>query len=352
MMVVTINVLRRLHARPGDSFWSVTARLNRITAGMDIHIDSSNDVPIRRQLTEQIIFLIATQRLKDGELLPSVRELARRLKVHHNTVSDAYQDLVQRKWLERRRGSRLAVLTRETHSEALSLDDLINRTITMAREGGYSLQQLRERVRERLLLEPPDHLLVVEEDEGLRDLIRDELCAVVKCAVDGCTREDLRATPGLAIGALAVTPHHAYRAVHSMFPKDRPVVPIHYALADEHLKAIRALKKPSVIAVVSSSRLFLEVARSILAPSLGNRHELREVHLRSEEPAAARAADLIFCDSIAKKRVRSPKAIHYPLVSRESIQYVTTALESYGLSLPQVKQAEGVATPPVRRAPL
>jgi hypothetical protein len=45
---------------------------------VEIHIDSSNDVPIRRQLIEQIIFLIATERLKDGDFLPSVRELARR----------------------------------------------------------------------------------------------------------------------------------------------------------------------------------------------------------------------------------------------------------------------------------
>ncbi|HET9942893.1 MAG TPA: hypothetical protein VFR05_06110, partial [Terriglobia bacterium] len=100
-------------------------------------------------------------------------------------------------------------------------------------------------------------------------------------------------------------------------------------VADEHLKTIRTLKKPSVIAVVSSSLLFLEVARSILAPALGSRHGLREIHLLSDEPGAARAADVIFCDSIAKKRVRSPKAIHYPLVSLESIHYVKTALESY-----------------------
>ena len=150
---------------------------------MDIRIDSSNEVPIRRQLAEQIIFLIATERLKDGEHLPSVRELARRLKVHHNTVSEAYQDLVQRKWLERRRGSRLVVLSREGHIEGLTLDDLINRTIAIARENGYSLQQLRERVRERLLSEGPDHLLVVEQDQGLRDLIRAELRSAVKCDV-------------------------------------------------------------------------------------------------------------------------------------------------------------------------
>jgi DNA-binding transcriptional regulator YhcF (GntR family) len=296
---------------------------------VDIHIDSSNDVPIRRQLTEQIVFLIVTQRLRDGELLPSVRERARRLKVHHNTVSEAYQDLVQRKWLERRRGARLVVLTRDVNPESMTLDDLINRTIATARENGYSLQQLRERVRERLLAQPPDHLLVVEKDEGLRDLIREELRETVKCAVEGCTRESLEVNPGLAIGALAVTPHHAYRFVHGMFPKERPVVPLHYAPADEQMKAIHGLKKPSVIAVVSSSRVFLDVARSILAPALGSRHELREIYLQTDDPAAARAADLIFCDSIARKRVRSTKAIHYPLVSLESIQYVKTALESY-----------------------
>ena len=135
----------------------------RMGAQVDLFIDSSSGVPIRRQLTEQLIFLIATERLAAGELLPSVRELARRLKVHHNTVSEAYQDLVRRKWLERRRGSRLAVLARASDDAEETLDDLINRTITRAREKGYSLQELRERVRERLLAQPPDHLLVVEQ---------------------------------------------------------------------------------------------------------------------------------------------------------------------------------------------
>jgi hypothetical protein len=84
-----------------------------------------------------------------------------------------------------------------------------------------------------------------------------------------------------------------------------------------------------VIAVVSSSGLFLETARSILAPAMGRRHDLREIHLPQEEAASARAADVIFCDSIARKRIRSAKAIHYPLLSSESIEYAVTALESY-----------------------
>lgn len=300
-----------------------------MSASVDLHIDSSSDVPIRRQLTEQIIFLIATERLGDGELLPSVRELARRLKVHHNTVSEAYQDLVQRKWLERKRGSRLAVLARETEDNEATLDDLINKTITRAREKGYSLQQLRERVRERLLAQAPDHLLVVEQDQELRDLICEELRGSLDCDINSCSRDDLAGNPGLAIGALAVTPHHALRSVQSLFPKQRPVVPVRYSHADEQLRFIRALTRPSVIAVISSSRLFLDVARGILAPAMGSRHELREIYLAAEDHASARAADVVFCDSFAKKRIRLAKAMPYSLLAKDSVKYVVTTLESY-----------------------
>ena len=298
---------------------------------MDIHIDSSSEVPIRRQLTDQIIFLIATERLRDGDLMPSVRELARRLKIHHNTVSEAYQDLVRRNWLEGRRGSRLKVISREKLDGPTTLDDLINRTITIAREHGYSLQELRKRVRERLLVEPPDHLLVVEQDEGLRELIREELRSELSLSVEGCSREELASTPGLAIGALAVTPQHALKEVSSLFPKERPVIPVRYSHADEHLKTIRSLRKPSVIAVVSASRLFLDMAQSVLAPAIGNRHQLREVLVQDEGTRTAHAADLIFCDSIAKKRLRSARAIHYRLLLPASIEYIASAMKSYQL---------------------
>ena len=67
---------------------------------MPILISKESEVPLRQQLAEQIVFRIATGKLHPGESLPSVRELARRLKIHHNTVSEAYQDLIRRKWLE------------------------------------------------------------------------------------------------------------------------------------------------------------------------------------------------------------------------------------------------------------
>ena len=82
----------------------------------------------------------ATDKLKPGEALPSVREFARRLRIHHNTVSQAYKDLVRRSWLVGRRGSRVVVRERGRQTGGCDLDDLINATIKLAREQGYSLQ--------------------------------------------------------------------------------------------------------------------------------------------------------------------------------------------------------------------
>jgi len=119
---------------------------------MDIRISKQSEVPLRQQLAEQIVFHIATGKLQPGQALPSVRELARRLKIHHNTVSEAYQDLIRRMWLVGRRGSHVTVRALEEgvqSRQASGLDDLINTLIRVAREQGHSLQSLRERVREQ-----------------------------------------------------------------------------------------------------------------------------------------------------------------------------------------------------------
>jgi len=168
---------------------------------MDVRISKESEVPLRHQVAEQIILLIATDKLKPGEALPSVRELARRLKIHHNTVSEAYQDLVRRHWAVSRRGSHLVVIQPSEGSPGVEvrrdLDDLINQTIEMARRHGYSLQALREAVRRRLLAQPPDHILVVEEEPGLRQLLEAEIREVVRWPVAGCSRRTWQAIPAL-----------------------------------------------------------------------------------------------------------------------------------------------------------
>ena len=194
---------------------------------MNITISKSSEIPIRQQLSEQIVFLIATGKLRPGEALPSVRSLARRLRIHHNTVSQAYQDLVSRDWLVRRHGSRMVIRSAQEPSEpppAKDLDDLINETIEAAREHGYTVQQLRQRVQERLMAQSPDHILVVSIEPGMRHLLRVELKENLPVSVETCSLDELLAQPSLSAGALLVTPPGLVPDITPLVPKDLSIM--------------------------------------------------------------------------------------------------------------------------------
>jgi len=164
---------------------------------VDIRISKESSVPLRQQLAAQIEYQIATGKLKPGDPLPSVRALARQLKIHHNTVSQAYTDVTMLQLLSRKQGSRLIVRTPEerAHTPHPDLDDLINATIRVARWHGYSIQELSQRVSERLAEEPPDHVLVLSIDSGMRQLLQAEVESVVNCPVKACSPGELVANP-------------------------------------------------------------------------------------------------------------------------------------------------------------
>ncbi len=299
---------------------------------MDIRISKESEVPLRLQIGRQIAFLIATGKLKPGEALPSVRGLADRLKIHHNTVSKAYQDLVGYRLVERRRGRRMIVSIWEQSLLSLrakdhqDLDVLINSAIHAAREQGYTLQQLLKRVRERLMAQAPDHLLVVEEEPGLSQILREEIKEHLKFPVKACSRSELSLNQGLAIGALVVSQQGLIREIAPLVPKDRPPLPVTFSVADQHVQMVRQLREPSVIAVVSVSELFLQTARGLLAAAVGRQHTMREFFLPSEKSINLDAADVIFCDTIARRQVKAPKTVPYRLISSASLEHLASAI--------------------------
>jgi DNA-binding transcriptional regulator YhcF (GntR family) len=299
---------------------------------MKIRISKRSEIPVREQIADQIIFRIATDELKPGEALPSVRQMARRLKIHHNTVSHVYADLVRRSWLARRRGRRLIVRSQDEFTNvtrAQDLDAMINAVIRVAREGGHSLQELRQRVRERLLAQPPDHLLVIDDDPGLRQLLQKEIRKAVRWPARACSQEELRINRGLAVGALPVVAQHHLPEVVSLLPKTRPAISVTYCVADDHLSMISNLREPSIVALVSVSEVFLKTARGLLAPILEGRHTLCEFVWPLKKAMDVRSADLVFCDSIAFEHVKHPRRVLYHLIVPSSLEYIATAMESY-----------------------
>ena len=78
---------------------------------MIIEIDFNSDEAIYMQLCNQIILGIATSQFREGEQLPSVRQLADTIGINMHTVNKAYSILQQEGFvkIDRRRGAIIAV---------------------------------------------------------------------------------------------------------------------------------------------------------------------------------------------------------------------------------------------------
>jgi GntR family transcriptional regulator len=70
---------------------------------VQIHISTSDGVPIYLQIVNQVKYLVASGRLTTGEELPPIRVLAERLMVNPNTVARAYRELETAGLVEKRR---------------------------------------------------------------------------------------------------------------------------------------------------------------------------------------------------------------------------------------------------------
>ena len=78
---------------------------------MIIEIDFNSDEAIYVQLRNQIILGIATSQFREGEQLPSVRQLAETIGINMHTVNKAYSILQQDGFvkIDRRRGAVIAI---------------------------------------------------------------------------------------------------------------------------------------------------------------------------------------------------------------------------------------------------
>lgn len=77
----------------------------------------NDSTPIYRQLRERAVAMILDGVLKQGDPLPSVRQVAADFQINPITVSKAYQELVDENLVEKRRG--LGMYVTEGAREAL-----------------------------------------------------------------------------------------------------------------------------------------------------------------------------------------------------------------------------------------
>ncbi|RZA09651.1 MAG: GntR family transcriptional regulator [Moraxellaceae bacterium] len=73
-------------------------------------ISWNDDQPIYRQLRDKVVGLILEGVYKEGDAIPSVRQVSSDYQINHLTVAKAYQELVDLGLVESRRGMGMYVI--------------------------------------------------------------------------------------------------------------------------------------------------------------------------------------------------------------------------------------------------
>lgn len=90
-----------------------------------LRVDPSDAIPIWKQIEDAVRRLVVSATLEPGSAIPSVREMARQLRVNPATVAKAYQRLTDAGLLTVRRGEGTFVAASPPAMQATERDDEI-----------------------------------------------------------------------------------------------------------------------------------------------------------------------------------------------------------------------------------
>ncbi len=114
---------------------------------MDILIRNTGESPIYDQIAGQIKGLILKGELKAGEALPSMRLLARELRISVITTKRAYEELEREGFLTTVPGKGCFVAAQNPEllrEDALRrVEDHLSRAVTEARQSGITLEEVQ-----------------------------------------------------------------------------------------------------------------------------------------------------------------------------------------------------------------
>lgn len=115
---------------------------------MKIIVNHSSMVPIYEQIIEQVKSMIANKELKENDVLPSVRALAKELKISALTVKKAYDILEEEGFTVtvHGKGTYVAAVNKERMLEEYKreVEQNMEDTIQKAKSYGLSREEVRE----------------------------------------------------------------------------------------------------------------------------------------------------------------------------------------------------------------
>jgi DNA-binding transcriptional regulator YhcF (GntR family) len=293
---------------------------------VDIVLNRRGGVPVRDQLVTQLELRILGGEIAPGEKLPSVRSLARRLKLHANTVSASYRILHTAGLVHVKPGAGVFVRLPGNASprEARNLDEFVRLTLDQAFRKGWSGAEIREAVERWLKAAPPDRVVTVDRFRTMAELLLAEIAPALRLPGAAHSLEEVERDPATLTGALTVVvPYHA-EALRAAAEPGAAIEVVNLELPPAEREALLAVPAGATLLVVSHSEAVLPFA-SNLARSLRGAELLVEARRLNDTRGWRRllpAADVVFADVIAApvlRRSRTRRVREFRVVAEAAL---------------------------------
>jgi GntR family transcriptional regulator len=246
---------------------TVTVQLANGNA-VDIRLDRRSGVPLQSQLFEQLKHYIGTRRIEQGQRLPSVRQLARELRLSPVTVSRAYAELEARGLVEAKQGSGVFVVDFKHLSAGIGQDgrlqDFASAVVAHARRLGYAPEDVAAAIRaaaDPRDLRDPHLVVVIDEFDSVDPQV--ELLAQALAAdgvhVEGVRLDDVDAKADLVhrAGVIASAPHCFGLVRQRLVDREDEVIGLTMTLSPEVRARLREIEPSSRVVVVATLPSFL-----------------------------------------------------------------------------------------------
>ena len=116
---------------------------------LNINLELGSSVPIYAQIVDQVREQLAAGRLRPGDQLPTVRQLASELRVNFNTIARAYRLLDDAGLISTQRGRGTYLVEYETGKaeefvRKSTMEEQVQKVVQSLIQQGYSLEDIEK----------------------------------------------------------------------------------------------------------------------------------------------------------------------------------------------------------------
>lgn len=288
---------------------------------MKIWLTKNSEISVKDQLIAQMQLGIVSGDLPIGEKLPSTKEISRRFQIHANTVATAYQEMVEKGWIQFRQGKGFFVLESKPDQFSNKLDQLISQFVQTAQTQGFTLSDIQNRLSHFFEFTAPDHLLLIENNEDLRKILVAEIAEATNFKVLECSFEQFQQNPKKT-GAIFVALLDEAVKINAVLPVNKTCVFLKIGSVADSMKGQTRPPSESLIAIVSGWQKFLLLAKTmLLAAQIDSESIITRATDELNWERGLNETTMIICDSLTSKQLQEYQQVKvFKFIAQNSIE--------------------------------